>query len=129
MDQSTPVPAGNGSLSVTPVAGPPVEASATVMVKPMVVPAGTGVASAVFVMDSFGAIAGWTTMVADALTLGAFDADAVAVLLSVIVVPHVELVALEMWTLTDPPGARLPKLQLRTWDPTGPVTEQVPGPL
>jgi hypothetical protein len=129
MDQLMPVPAGKGSLSVTPVAGPAVEASATVMVKPMVVPAGTGVASAVFVMDSFGAIAGWTTMVADALTLGAFEAEAVAVLLSVIVVAQVELVALEMWTLTDAPGARLPKLQLRSWDPTEPVTEQVPGPL
>src|ERR1700689_678303 len=59
MDQLMPGPPGKGSLKVTPVAVP-VPAAAefdTVMVKPMEGPADTGVASAVFVMDSPGA---WT---------------------------------------------------------------------
>jgi hypothetical protein len=68
-------------------------------------------------------------MVADAEMLGAFVALAVAVFLSVIVDPQLELVALVMWTFADAPAARLPKLQLRTWDPTEPVMAQVPGPL
>ena len=59
MDQLMPGPPGSGSLSVTPVAVPvPVAAElATVTVKPMAVPADTGVASAVFVMVRPGA---WT---------------------------------------------------------------------
>ena len=74
-----PVPAGSGSFKVTEVAVPvPVaDELATVTVKPMAVPADTGVASAVFVMLSAGA---FTTMVAVADTLGAFEALAVAVL-------------------------------------------------
>src|SRR5580658_7023597 len=116
MDQLMPVPPGRGSFRVTAVAVP-VPAAAefdTVMVKPMVVPADTGVASAVFVMESPGA---WTTMVAEALTLPVLVALAVA-----------DVVALEMWTLAVAPGARLPKEHVRTWEPTAPVMEQDPGP-
>src|SRR5215831_15212245 len=53
IDQLTPEPAGRGSWTVTLVAvpGPPF---LTVMVKPMSVPALTGVASAFLVMDSDG---------------------------------------------------------------------------
>jgi hypothetical protein len=64
------------------------------------------------VADSFSDVVGgdeaWTTMVAEALTLGAFVAEAVAVFLSVSVVLQLALVALEMWTEAEPPGARLP---------------------
>ena len=63
MDQFTPEPDGNGSFKVTLVAVPVPAAPEleTVTVKPTELPADTGVASAVFVMDSAGPT---TTMVA-----------------------------------------------------------------
>ena len=79
MVQFTPVPAGNGSLSVTEVAVPVPEALEldTFTVKPTVEPADTEVASAVFVMVRTGGP--WTTMVAEAVTVGALVEVAVAV--------------------------------------------------
>ena len=78
IDQSTPLPAGSGSLSVTdfavPVPGAP--EFDTVTVKPIWSPAFTGVASASLTIDRFGAS---TTIVADACTDGALVAEAVAV--------------------------------------------------
>jgi hypothetical protein len=58
MDQLIPVPAGNGSFKVTPVAVavPGAEELDTVTVKPIAVPADTGVASAVFVMERAGEV-------------------------------------------------------------------------
>src|SRR5450631_652590 len=78
MDQLMPGPPGSVSLSTTPAAVPvPGRAELdTVMVKPMPVPAETGVASAVFRMESPGAS---TVMLAEELTEGALVAVAVAV--------------------------------------------------
>ena len=76
------------------MAVPAPAASETVTVKPTELPAVTDVASAVLVMVSFGATGGVTTMVADALTLGALVALAVAVFLRVSV--QVTLVPLLM---------------------------------
>jgi hypothetical protein len=78
--------------------------------------------------DVLGGDAGWTTMVADALTLGAFVAEAVAVFLRVNIVPQLELVELLIWTDADAPAAKLPKVQPRTCEPTDPVMMQLPGP-
>jgi hypothetical protein len=78
MDQLTPVPDGSGSFSVTLVAVP-VPAAAeleTVTVKPTLLPAVTGLASAVFVMVRAGVL---TTMVALADEEGALVAETVAV--------------------------------------------------
>ncbi len=78
----TPVPDGSGSFNVTLVAVPVPEAAEfdTVTVKPTLLPAVTDDASAAFVMVRAGSV---ITMVAEALTLGALVALAVAVFLSV----------------------------------------------
>src|ERR1700722_1705382 len=128
MDQLTPVPEGSGSFNVTLVAVP-VPAAAeleTVTVKPTLLPAVTGLASAVLVMERAGGAGRLTTMVAEALTFGALVALAVAVFLSVWL--QVELVPLETCTMAEAPGAMFPKLQLSTWEPTEPLMAQVPGP-
>jgi hypothetical protein len=59
---------------------------------------------------------------------GAFPAETVAVLLSVV---QVALVVVELVRCTDAvaPGAMSPKLQLSTWLPTVPAMLQVPGPV
>src|SRR5689334_9653444 len=82
IDQSTPLPAGSGSFTVTPNAVPVPSAFEfdTMTVNPIWSPAATGVASAVLVIERSG---GSTTTVASSCTDGAFDADAVAVLLYV----------------------------------------------
>ena len=77
--------------------------------------------------EVLGGEAGVTVMVADALTLGALLALSVAVFFRVLL--QVELVPLEMCTVADAPGARFPKVQARTCDPTDPVMAHVPGPL
>ena len=125
MDQLMPEPDGNGSFRVTLVAVAPV-ALDTVTVKPTWLPAVTWEASAFLVIESLGGVGTVTTMVAEALTLGALVADAVAVFFNVWL--QVELVPLLMWTETLVPAARLPKLQFKTCEPTDPVIEQVPGP-
>ena len=76
IDQSTPLPPGNGSESVTPFALP-APVLFTVMVKPIGSPALTEPASAVFVMCSAGHC---TVVEALACTLGLFVAWALAVL-------------------------------------------------
>src|SRR5689334_11625569 len=66
-DQLMPSPPGSGSLRTT-LRAMPVPAAllfVTVTVKPTFVPAETGVASGVFVMDRFGH---WTVMLASAVT-------------------------------------------------------------
>src|SRR5437870_1623460 len=79
IDQLTPDPPGSGSLTVTERATPVPAAPelATETVNPIRSPALTVPASAVLVTDRAGA---WTTMVAEADTLGALVAEAVAVL-------------------------------------------------
>ena len=78
IDQSTPLPAGNGSLSVTdfavPVPGAP--EFDTVHAEADLVTRVHGVASASLTIDRSGAS---TTISADACTDGAFVAEAVAV--------------------------------------------------
>src|SRR5438105_4887883 len=93
----TPVRAGSGSATVTPVAvpGPPLD---TVMVKPTNVPAVTGVASAVLVMARPGPS---TTIVALSSTDWPFELVALAVLGSE---PAV-VVGLVRWMLYVAPGA------------------------
>src|SRR5262249_47038098 len=73
---SAVVPAGSGSLNVTPFAvpGPPFE---TVIVKPSGSPASTVALSAFFVTDKDGF---WHWMLSEPCASGAFDALAVAVL-------------------------------------------------
>src|SRR5439155_1036420 len=79
IDQLTPDPPGSGSLTVTeratPVAAAPELATETV--NPIRSPALTVATSAVLVIDGAG---GWIPMVAEADTLGALVAEAVAVL-------------------------------------------------
>src|SRR5439155_1561325 len=125
MVQVTPVSAGSGSFTVTPVAipGPPL---ATVMVKATEVPALTGVASEVLVMARLGggkqfSVQGGvvTTMVAKAWTEPSLDDDAVAVFGRE---PAV-VVGLVMWTMYVAPGAMSPMVQDRTCAPTAPASE------
>jgi hypothetical protein len=66
-------------------------------------------------------------MVAVAWTGGPFVVETVAVF--AYVPADVVVVGLEMCTLIDAPPARLPKLQVSTWVPTGPVMAHVPGPV
>src|SRR5262249_21029370 len=78
IDQSTPLPAGSGSVNTTFTAVPLFSSSAVapVMVKPIGSPASTVASSAVFVIDRLGAS---TTIVALSCTSSLFVADAVAV--------------------------------------------------
>ena len=65
--------------------------------------------------------------VAEALTLGALLALAVAVFLSV--PAEAVLVALEMWTRPTAPGARVPSCRSGPGSRTAPVMVHVPGPV
>src|SRR5438270_203586 len=126
MDQEIPLPAGNGSFSVTPVAVP-VPAAAlllAVMPKPILLPANTEAASAVLLNARAGHC---TVMVALAVILGALVAESVAVLGYVPqLLPFVPLV---ICTDALVPGAISPKAQLSTCDPTAPLIAHVPGPV
>src|SRR6188472_1577870 len=75
IDHAMPGPVGSGSLSVTDLATPG-PALCTPMVNPMLVPALTVPASAVFVIERLGQ---FTVIEADAWTDAALVADAVAV--------------------------------------------------
>src|SRR5580704_8328055 len=126
MDHTTPDPAGpggRGSVMTTPVAVP-LELLATVTVKPMLVPAETLGASAVLVMVR---VTGFTTMVAEADTVGALVEVAVAVF--GYMPAEADVVALVTWTANDAPGASDTAEQVRVWPGALPVMAQPPGPV
>src|SRR4029079_4249456 len=101
MDQSAPAPPGSGSWTLTPVAAPG-PALESVIVKPIVAPRLTGLASAVLARLRFGQL----TVIGTGPTVGlpSLVELAEALLLTVGQVPDV--VGLVMWTWTLAPAAR-----------------------
>jgi hypothetical protein len=105
----------------------------TVIVKPIVDPVATGVASAVFTTLRFGGGGGFTTIVAVEKGQETLHTRLLANTCAVFkYVPALEpgggVVGLCTWIVAWAPGARSPKLQLKPWLEGGPISEQVPGP-
>jgi hypothetical protein len=100
-----PEPAGSGSLSVTEVAVPVpgLEEFETVIVNPTVVPAGTGVASAVLVIDRDGM---FTVTDAEADSGGAARPSSVSVPVAVALSVTVAVTTLEQVKVQVAPGSR-----------------------